>query len=177
MILRTQGVLGRVTGQEKASHFQVLDCLWQVRQLDVLDLLGNVHIFDRGDRPGRCSCETSLFLLNFILLFYPEHDLCHVGLQHHASHHQLVQNKVNRVHVEDEVKLAHVLEALVQRLHEHLDEVEDAELGLAAVHAEHEVEGGVMPVYQLIVRASDKASSLQKVAHIIVTFRHQLESL
>ena len=100
--------------------------------------------------------------------------------------------------MEDEVKLAHVLEALVQRLHEHLDQVEDAELGLAAVHAEHEVEGGVMPshnitvlhrchywslppppspVYQLIVRASDKASSLQKVAHIIVTFWHQLESL
>ena len=47
--------------------------------------------------------------------------------------------------MEDEVKLAHVLEALVQRLHEHLDEVEDAELGLAAVHAEHEVEGGVVP--------------------------------
>ena len=24
--------------QEKASHFQVLDCLWQIRQLDVLEI-------------------------------------------------------------------------------------------------------------------------------------------
>ena len=38
MLLRTQGVFGRVTGQEKASHFQVLDCLWQIRQLDVLEI-------------------------------------------------------------------------------------------------------------------------------------------
>ena len=53
--------------------------------------------------------------------------------------------------MEDEVKFADILEALVERFHEDLDEVEDAKLGLAAVHAEHGVEGGVMPSHNITV--------------------------
>lgn len=53
--------------------------------------------------------------------------------------------------MEDEVKFADILEALVERLHKDLDEVEDAKLRLAAVHAEDEVERGVVPVYQFVV--------------------------
>ena len=60
------------------------------------------------------------------------------------------------VHVEDEIELAHILEALVERLDQHLDEVEDAQLGLGRVDAEHEVQGGVVPVDQLVVGAADQ---------------------
>ena len=62
------------------------------------------------------------------------------------------------VHVEDEVELAYVLEALVERLDQHLDEVEDAQLRLGGVHAEHEVERGIVPVDELVVGATDQAT-------------------
>ena len=38
---------------------------------------------------------TYLFLFNFVLLLYSSHDLGHVRLQHHSTHHQLVQDKVD----------------------------------------------------------------------------------
>ena len=41
-----------------------------------------------------------------------------VGLEDHAGHDDLVQDVVHLVRVEDEVQLAHVFEALVQRFHE-----------------------------------------------------------
>ena len=139
-----------------------------------------------------------LFLLQLVLLLYPGEDLRHVGLQHHSAHDQLVEDEVDLVHVEDEVELAHVLEALVQRLHEHLDEVEDAQLGLGAVHAEDEVEGGVVPVDELVVGSSNQAgrerrkmyffqrngkmvtsspSPFQEVADVVLPLGHQLEGL
>ena len=142
-----------------------------------------------------------LFLLQLVLLLYPGEDLRHVGLQHHSAHDQLVEDEVDLVHVEDEVELAHVLEALVQRLHEHLDEVEDAQLGLGAVHAEDEVEGGVVPVDELVVGSSNQAgreirkmyffpngmgygkmvpclpSPFQEVANVVLPLGHQLEGL
>ena len=86
-----------------------------------------------------------LFLLYLVLFLYPQHDLRHVGLQHHPAHHQLVEDEVDRVHVEDQIKLTNILEALVKSLYEHLDEVQYPQLRLAAVHTEHEVEGGVVP--------------------------------
>lgn len=91
-------------------------------------------------------CEIYLLLLYFVLLLHPEHDLCHVGLQHHPSHHQLVEDELDGVHVEDQVQLTHVLEAFVKSLHKDLYQVQNAQLRLAAVHTEHKVEGGVMPV-------------------------------
>ena len=48
--------------------------------------------------------------------------------------------------VEDEVQLAHILEAFVERLHEDLDEVQDAQVALLLVHREDEVERGVVAV-------------------------------
>ncbi len=145
------------------------------------------------DRDGE---NLYLFLLQLVLLLYPGEDLRHVGLQHHSAHDQLVEDEVDLVHVEDEVELAHVLEALVQRLHEHLDEVEDAQLGLGAVHAEDEVEGGVVPVDELVVGSSNQAgkegkfifqrngkmvsslpSPFQEVANVVLPLGHQLEGL
>ena len=79
--------------------------------------------------------------------------------------------------MEDQIKFADVLEALVQSLHEDLDEVEDAELRLRAVYAEDEVEGGVVAVDQFVVRASDQTAALQEVANIVVPLGDQLEGL
>jgi hypothetical protein len=49
------------------------------------------------------------------------------------------------IHVEDEVELADVLKAAVEGLDEDLDEVEDAQLALGVIHAEDEVQRGVVP--------------------------------
>ena len=71
--------------------------------------------------------------------------------------------------MEDEVELAHVLEALVERLDQHLDQVEDSQLGFRGIHAEHEVEGGIVPVDQLIVGATDQtAAEWGRVGGIVV---------
>lgn len=84
------------------------------------------------------------------------------------------------IHVENQVEFTHVLEAFVQRLHEHLqtkrvtsshhhtdrptsgsvspshlDQIQNAQLALRRIHAEHEVQGGVVSVDQLVLRAAD----------------------
>lgn len=50
------------------------------------------------------------------------------------------------VHVEYQIQLAHILKALVQRFDKHLDEIQDAQLALGRVHAEHEVERRIVSV-------------------------------
>ena len=57
--------------------------------------------------------------------------------------------------MKDEVKLADILEALVQRLDEDLDQVEDSQFGLRTVDAKHEVEGRVVTVDQPVVGATN----------------------
>ena len=42
------------------SHFQILDGLGQVRQLDVFDLLGKVYTLERRDGPSWSAREPSL---------------------------------------------------------------------------------------------------------------------
>ena len=138
-----------------------------------------------------------LFFLNLALFLYPQHDFWHIGLQDHASHHKFIKDAVNLVimtsgmildiliiqqsphlvHVEDQIQLTDVLKAFVQSLHKDLDEVQDAELWLRAVHTEDEVESGVVSVYELVVGASDQTAALQKVANIVVPLGDQLEGL
>ena len=69
-----------------------------------------------------------LLFLYLVLLLHSEHDLGHVGLQHHPPHHQLVEDKLDGVHVEDQVQLAYVLEAFVQSLYEDLYQVQNSQL-------------------------------------------------
>lgn len=59
---------------------------------------------------------------------------CYIG----ATDDHLFQYLLNLVHLEDEVELEHFLKALIQRLDEHLDLVEDSELRLILVHDKHE---------------------------------------
>ncbi len=75
----------------------------------------------------------------------------------HAAHDELVEDEMDFVHVENQVELADILEALVQGLDENLDQVQDAELRLARVDAEHEEQGGVVSVDELVVWAANQA--------------------
>mmetsp|Transcript_25124 Transcript_25124/g.78850 ORF Transcript_25124/g.78850 Transcript_25124/m.78850 type:complete len:282 (-) Transcript_25124:168-1013(-) len=98
-----------------------------------------------------------------------------VRLQHHAPHDDLVEHVVHAVRVEDEVQLADVLEALVERLDEDLDEVEDAEVALLLVHGEDEVERRVVPVDELHVVAPLGDAALEVVAEAVRPLPHLLE--
>lgn len=78
--------------------------------------------------------------------------------------------------MEDEVQLADVAEALVQRFDEDLDEVEDGQFGLGGVAAEDEVESGEVTEHELAVGA-DQVAALHEVAAVVGLARHQLERL
>ena len=122
-----------------------------------------------------------LVLFQLVLLLYPRENLSHVGLQHHAAHDQLVEDEMHFVHVEDQVQLADVFEAFVERLHEDLNEVEDAEFGLGRVDAEDKVERRVVSVDELEVvgvgAADDGAAALEEVAHVVFALRDELKRL
>ncbi len=60
--------------------------------------------------------------------------------------------------MEDEVELAHVLESLVETLDKHLDEVEDAELGLGRVHRNNKEQSRVVSVDEPRVAPADQAA-------------------
>lgn len=81
------------------------------------------------------------------------------------------------VHVEYEIELAYVLEAFVQGLDEDLYQVQDAQLRLRAVDAEHKVERGIVPVDELVVGPADQAAALQEVAHVVIPLRNELKRL
>lgn len=55
---------------------------------------------------------------------------------------------MQRLEVEDQVQLAHVLKQLVERLHEHLDQVEEAQGRLERVGDDDEVQRCVVAVQQ-----------------------------
>ena len=95
--------------------------------------------------------EGILGAFDSVLDFDGLEDLVDVCLEHHAAHDDLVEDKVDAVHVEDEIELADVLKALVERLDKHLNEIEDAELGFGGIDAKHKVERGVMSVDQFCV--------------------------
>ena len=114
---------------------------------------------------------THLRLFELLLLLNPQQNLAHIRLElqtqisasdqaciacahHHAAHDELVEDVMHLFNVKDEVQLAHVLEAAVERLHEYLYKVENAELALRRVHAEDEIERRVVAVDQLVVGAA-----------------------
>ena len=65
--------------------------------------------------------QPHLLTFDFVLLFYPCENLVHIGLEHHSSHDEFVENEVHLVHVKDEIQFAHIFKTLVQRLDEHLE--------------------------------------------------------
>lgn len=73
----------------------------------------------------------------------------------------------NLVRVKDEMQLADVVEGTIEGLDKHLNQVEDAELGLGAVDHKHNVQSGVMTIDDARVLAPNGALTLQKVAHVV----------
>lgn len=73
--------------------------------------------------------------------------------------------------MKDKVQLADVFKAAIQGLNKDLDEVEDAQLALGGVDAEHEVQRRVMPVNDADVGAEGGAA-LHKVAQRSAPARH-----
>ncbi|KAJ8112807.1 hypothetical protein OPT61_g4912 [Boeremia exigua] len=65
-------------------------------------------------------------------------------LDHYPPDNHLAQGGVQRLEVEDEVELAHVLEQAVQSLDEDLDQVEQGQRRLGGGGDDDEVEGGVV---------------------------------
>lgn len=96
-------------------------------------------------------------------------DLAGGGLEDQAAADHLVEHVVGGLVVEDEVQLAHILKAAVQRLHKDLDEVQDAQLRLTAVDHEAEVERRVVPVdhaHALPAKQRLGAGPGEEVAHV-----------
>ena len=115
--------------------------------------------------------------VHLVLLRHGGQDVVDVGLQHHAGHDDLVQDVAHSVRVEDEVQLANVLKALVQRLHEYLNQVQDAQVRLLLVHRKDEVQGGVVSVYDARGVPPLGNASLQIVAEGVRPLSHLLEDL
>ena len=79
--------------------------------------------------------------------------------------------------MEDQIQLTDVFKAFVQSLHKDLDEVKNSQLRLRAVDTEYKVKGGVVTIYELVVRSSYKAATLQEVTDVVVPLADQLEGL
>lgn len=82
---------------------------------------------------------------------------------------------MHSLQMEDQIQLAHILKALVQCLHEHLDKVQDAQLTLRRVYTEHEIESSVVAVHDFPLFVCDKGSAVKEVAERVVTSRYQME--
>ena len=83
---------------------------------------------------------------------------------------------MNAIRVEDEVELAHVTEASIERLHKHLYEVEYAELALTVVDRHDEVECGVVSVDEFDALAPVRRV-FEEVADRVGTLGHELEGV
>lgn len=167
---KNNGMTGGGGGLGNRSEFQVLNRLRQVGQLHFLDLLGNVDVEVHNGGNGACRCRTEarLLLLQLALLLNSRQNLRHVRLQHHTSHHQLVQNVMHLVGVKDQVQLAHILKALVQCLNKDLYEIQDAQLRFRRINAKHKIQGRIVSINQLVVGAANERPALQEIAHIVV---------
>jgi hypothetical protein len=77
---------------------------------------------------------------------HPRNDPIRARLNHHATDNHLAQRRVQRLEVEDEVKLAHVLEQAVQRLDVNLDDVDEGQRRLGRRRDDDEVQRRVVPV-------------------------------
>ena len=66
---------------------------------------------------------TYLFFLNLILLLNTRQNFCHICFKDHSSHHELIKNVMNFVHMEDEVQFTNIFKALIQRFHKDLNQI------------------------------------------------------
>lgn len=72
--------------------------------------------------------------------------LLQLRLHHHAAHNHLRQASVQRLKVEDQIQLAHILKQPVQGLDVDLDQIDQREGRLGRGGDDDEVEGRVVAV-------------------------------
>ena len=84
-----------------------------------------------------------------LYLLEPGRDLVGVDLHHESPGNHLVQDQTGFLLVEDDVQLAHVLEALVKRLDVNLNEVKNSELRFRLIANDDEVQGREVPINHL----------------------------
>jgi len=82
------------------------------------------------------------------------------SLLHLSAEHQLVEDEVGLLEVEDDVELADGSEVLVQHLHVPVDNFQHVELVIGSVHPEAEEEAGVPLVDHLQVPVLDEVAHL-----------------
>lgn len=97
-----------------------------------------------------------------------QHDLL-ARLLDLACQEDLVEDGVDLVEVEDQVKLADVAEEGVEDLDEEMDGFEERELVVVGVDAGAEEEAGVAPVDDLVVAELDKVGLVLLVARCYKT--------
>lgn len=103
-------------------------------------------------------------------------NLLEAGFQNGPGKDNLVEDIVNLVDVENEIKLAHILKALVQGLDEDLDQVQDPQFTLSLVNGKDKEEGGVVAVNEAAIGAPGKIP-LDKVTHRVGALGYELVAL
>lgn len=74
--------------------------------------------------------------------------------------------------MEDQIQFTNIFKTLIQGLHKNLDEVQDSKFALWRIHTEHKVECGIVPVDQLVVRATDQTSTFQEVTDVVISLEN-----
>ena len=124
----------------------------------------NLNVLRAGST--RSTHERSVDAVCCVFLVYEglhnEGKLC---FQDEATLDDFVDDEVDLVHVEHEIELTDVLKAAVERLHDDLDEVEDAQLALGRVDDKDKEECGVVAVDALGVRAPEVPESARRLVH------------
>ena len=68
------------------------------------------------------------------------------GFGHETARHNLVDNVIDLIKVEDHIKFAHFGKSLVERLHENVNQVQHTQLRLGLISHAHKEERGKVAV-------------------------------
>ena len=96
------------------------------------------------------------------------------GLPDLPGQEHLVHRRVHFVEVEHQVKLAHVVEVLIENLYKVMDGLQVVEVVVVDVHTDTEVEAGVPPVDNLEVSELHKVCVLRVPHSDDWNFSHEL---
>jgi len=66
--------------------------------------------------------------------------------------------------MKNQIQFANIFETLVQGLHKHLNQIEDAQIGFLCVHGKNKIQGSVMSIYQFDIFSPLRNGALQIIA-------------
>lgn len=97
----------------------------------------------------------------------------YICFQNHSAHYYFIQNIMHPIALEDDIEFTYVLEALVQCLDKHLDQVQYAQITLLRIDRKDKVQRGVVPIDDLGFLPTP-VCFLQVVAERVGTVDHLL---